>query len=189
MVNAMCSFCLLMLFLRLQRLQLENLVFCIDLNSLYWCLWLPAGLQYCYTQSKRNKKSPFVIAVYSVPGLFLLLGKIIYLFIYSLMSQLIFKEYFFGQCYIWESSSFQMSLNYNWLLKYQFQPVCISLALEKRPRISTVFVTLFLLFTLNRNQERKKVSEPSREEGFVPERGKSLENVKTLGFFLFQGYY
>lgn len=105
------------------------------------------------------------------------------------MSQLIFDKYFLGECYILESSSFQMSLNYNWLLNFKFQPVCIHLVLKKRLRFSIVFLTLFLVVTPNRNQESKKVSEPSREECFVPERGKFLEKVKTLGFSPFQGYY
>lgn len=82
-----------------------------------------------------------------------------------------------------------MSLNYNWLLNYKFQPICIPLALKKRLRFSIVFITLFLVVIRNRSQESMKVSEPSREECFVAERGKFLVKMKTLGFFPFQGYY
>lgn len=74
--------------------------FHIDLNTLHWCLWLPAGLQPCYTETIRAReiKTSFLChrCIFSTQ-LFLLLRNIIYLLIYSLMSQLIFKKYFFGE--------------------------------------------------------------------------------------------
>lgn len=52
----MGAFCLLVLFSGLQRLQLETLFFCIELNLFCWCLWLPVGLQTCYTQSMKARQ-------------------------------------------------------------------------------------------------------------------------------------
>lgn len=49
-----------------------------------------------------------------------------------------------------------------------------------------VFFTLLLVVIPNRNQESKKVSDPSIEECCVPERGKSLEKVKPQDFSHFR---